>query len=438
MAVSLVCLISVLTVRCDRLPGCVWLGNSLFSLGLLPIIIFESGYSLNLDAFFSQFGAILTFALAGTVSATIITGVALYQFGISGAVPLLSFEEAMAFASLISATDPVATLSVFSALNVEPHLYSIVYGEAVLNDAVAIVLYRTFTNFLTVQSNSALWVIAVLTFFGILIGSTIVGLVFGLVSTYCFKHLHMAIEGSDGRAETGVLLVFAYASYAFAEACSLSGIVASLFCGIAMNHYNTKVLSDRGRDFAYHSFKLLAYLSETSVFVQVGVNVIAFIGDFRFGLVVLMIILCIVARAIQVFTFANILNCFRKKPIPSNHTIQIFLAGLRGAIAYALSTGFPSQNIGIVINATSCIVVFTIFVMGGTTTTSLKLLKIECGGEAHGPALKKISEASLLDSKWKRALANFDNSVVKPFLYRKEVELRDSAAAETEATPAHV
>ncbi len=42
---------------CAVLRGVVCPARSLFSLGLLPIIIFESGYSLNLKAFFSQVGA---------------------------------------------------------------------------------------------------------------------------------------------------------------------------------------------------------------------------------------------------------------------------------------------------------------------------------------------------------------------------------------------
>lgn len=75
----------------------------------------------------------------------------------------------MAFASLISAVDPVATLSLFGSLGVflhaldfyyycfytcslqtgvDPLLNILVYGESVINDAVSIVLYRTFTNFL--------------------------------------------------------------------------------------------------------------------------------------------------------------------------------------------------------------------------------------------------------------------------------------------------
>ena len=51
--------------------------------------------------------------------------------------------------SLISAVDPVATLAIFQALDVDPVLNMLVFGESILNDAVAIVLTSTI-----VQSSS--------------------------------------------------------------------------------------------------------------------------------------------------------------------------------------------------------------------------------------------------------------------------------------------
>ena len=50
--------------------------------------------------------------------------------------------ESFAFGSLISAVDPVATLAIFHALDIDQVLYMLVFGESVLNDAVAIVLTR--------------------------------------------------------------------------------------------------------------------------------------------------------------------------------------------------------------------------------------------------------------------------------------------------------
>ena len=54
----------------------------------------------------------------------------------------ITIWECLAFAALICAVDPVATLATFSALNVDPDLEVLVFGEALLNDAVAIVSYK--------------------------------------------------------------------------------------------------------------------------------------------------------------------------------------------------------------------------------------------------------------------------------------------------------
>lgn len=48
------------------------------------------------------------------------------------------------YGSVASATDTVAIITLFTELNVNPQLYSLVFGESVLNDAVAIVLFRYF------------------------------------------------------------------------------------------------------------------------------------------------------------------------------------------------------------------------------------------------------------------------------------------------------
>jgi len=52
----------------------------------------------------------------------------------------LSLVESFAFGSLISAVDPVATLAIFQAIDVDQILYMLVFGESMLNDAVSIVL----------------------------------------------------------------------------------------------------------------------------------------------------------------------------------------------------------------------------------------------------------------------------------------------------------
>lgn len=52
------------------------------------------------------------------------------------------FLYSFAFGSLISAVDPVATLAIFHALDVDPTLNMLVFGESILNDAVSIVMTK--------------------------------------------------------------------------------------------------------------------------------------------------------------------------------------------------------------------------------------------------------------------------------------------------------
>ncbi len=140
-----------------RWCACASALGRVFKTVFLPIIIFESGFAMQKHPFFTQLGSILMFALLGTLISTLVTGMLVLHLGRLGAFTQFSLEEAMSFASLISATDPVATLSVFQALNVDHKLYAIVYGESVLNDAVAIVLYATFTRFITTVSGAVAW-----------------------------------------------------------------------------------------------------------------------------------------------------------------------------------------------------------------------------------------------------------------------------------------
>jgi len=111
-----------------------------FFLVLLPPIIFESGYNLHKGNFFQNIGSILVFAIFGTAISAFVIGAGIYLLGLAQVAYKLSFVESFAFGSLISAVDPVATVAIFHALNIDPVLNMLVFGESILNDAIAIVL----------------------------------------------------------------------------------------------------------------------------------------------------------------------------------------------------------------------------------------------------------------------------------------------------------
>jgi NhaP-type Na+/H+ or K+/H+ antiporter len=104
---------------------------------LLPPIIFQSGFSLQPKPFFSNFGAIVTFAIIGTFVASVVTGGLVYLGGSMYLMYKLPFVECLMFGALISATDPVTVLSIFQDVGTDVNLYALVFGESVLNDAVS-------------------------------------------------------------------------------------------------------------------------------------------------------------------------------------------------------------------------------------------------------------------------------------------------------------
>ncbi len=101
----------------------------------LPVLIFEAALGLNTRAFLRNLAPILVLAIPALLVSAVLVGIALYL--VLG-TPLAA---ALLVGALISATDPVAVVAVFRELGVPRRLLTIVEGEALLNDGVAIVLF---------------------------------------------------------------------------------------------------------------------------------------------------------------------------------------------------------------------------------------------------------------------------------------------------------
>lgn len=88
---------------------------------------------------------ITLYAVVGTLVAIFSLGGFLYLMVEAGAMQTeFSFNEVMLFASLISSTDPIATLATLRQLSVAPPLYDLVFGESALNDVISIACFNAF------------------------------------------------------------------------------------------------------------------------------------------------------------------------------------------------------------------------------------------------------------------------------------------------------
>jgi len=120
------------------------------------------------------------------------------------------------FGALISAVDPVATLGIFESLKVDPALEALVCGEALINDACAIILFSSVKQYVLAadpdfdQSGVAAVGQAVSRFFGLSLGSLAVGLGVGVTSALFFKFF--SFRNNPGM-EIVTFFLFAYGRY---------------------------------------------------------------------------------------------------------------------------------------------------------------------------------------------------------------------------------
>jgi len=289
----------------------------------------------------------------------------------------LDAKESFAFGSLVSAVDPVATLAIFNALDIDPILYMLVFGESILNDAVAIVLTNTIMT-LSDTSPSFMYVIGYITgkFCLMFFASAMIGVVFGLVSALLFKYVDLRKTPS---LETAFMFIFMYSPYAFAEATKLSGIMAILFAGLTMSHYTHFNLSSVTRITIQQIFRTLAFIAETCVFAYLGLAIFSFKHIFKPSLVIASIVMCLISRACNIFPLSIMLNYFREHKITKKMQFIMWFSGLRGAIAFALSLNLPITNEDrhVIVTTTLILVLFTTLVLGGSTLPLMKFLNAD-------------------------------------------------------------
>eukprot|EP00927_Polykrikos_kofoidii_P031641 TRINITY_DN27180_c0_g1_i1.p1 TRINITY_DN27180_c0_g1~~TRINITY_DN27180_c0_g1_i1.p1 ORF type:complete len:553 (+),score=54.16 TRINITY_DN27180_c0_g1_i1:53-1711(+) len=378
-----------------------------FMLVFAAPIIFAEGYGMKSRQFFSNIGRILTHAFLGTVVSSVVVAVIVFKLpDWAGLAPelKLSLAESLAFGAMISATDPVTTLAIFKDQNLVErgvgHLYYSVLGESILNDAVGVTLFESFGKLVSdgreVSADSVLEIIW--HFCSVFVISSILGILFGVATAIILKlsRLGRDNETSDcdfffNVPELGIMLIMSYAPFLTAVALGFSGFVAVMFAGISMRHYAHYNMTKVTRAVFLPTLELIANASETYVFLVLGIGCNMVIGSrFSFTLIACTFLGCVVGRAAHVYPLSLVVNkvcsCTRQKPLSMNEQHIVWFAGLRGAVAFMCSLGFPTPSDIPAEQATdkrACIIVTTIVIVlvtmvlfGWPTGTVLRLLNI--------------------------------------------------------------
>jgi len=407
----------------------------------LAPIIFAEGYAMKTREFFDNISRILAHAFLGTTISTVVVALVVYHLapllGVSSAQEL-SFTECLAFGALISATDPVTTLAIFKEKRLAETglgtLYYTVLGESVLNDAVGIALFTSFSKLVRrdvhiVDGANAL---AMLTEFSCtFVGSMFIGGVGGLFMPFVMKHAPLrgeaarqpeaadeaqealdaagADEGEEeihfNVPEIGVALVLSLLPYLVAEACDLSGIVAIMFSGMVARYYTHNNLTRETRLVFLPMVELIAQLCETYVFILLGLGVFLFRNHYSVPLICAAVVGCLLGRAAHVYPLSAVVNRLSvSEKLPMNEQHMVCFAGLRGAIAFICAFSFPetgkSQHRYTIMCTTIAIVGASLVFFGWTTVPVMRMLDIRAPEEEEEHNMAPAKHQHMRTGSW--------------------------------------
>lgn len=373
---------------------------------LLPPIILNSGYELKQENFFRNFGSILTFAFLGTFISAVGVGVLVYIYSFLGLESLeISLLECLIFGSTLSATDPVTILAIFNQYKVDPKLYTVIFGESLLNDAVSIVMYETLSQF----HGTEIYISSIFHGIGIFLLSFSVsmalGVAFGLGMSLMLKHSSLNLYPG---IESCLVALSAYTCYFFSNGLSMSGIVSLLFCGITLKHYAYHTMSRRTQRSSKYIFSTLAQLSENFIFVYLGMSLFTnaptserVTNYVKPLFITISTVAVIFTRYAAVFPLSEAINFFHKhargqrtEELPHSYQMMLFWAGLRGAVGVALAAGFKGENREILRTTVLVVVVLTVVMFGGTTARMLEILGIRTGVEDEAASSDEEEETT--------------------------------------------
>ena len=327
--------------------------NDLFLQIMLPPIVFQAALTIDKRAFRRDLFPILTLAIFGTGFSAIVIGYLTYYLSSWGSGTSLPLLDSLLFGALMSSIDPVATLGILSGVGISHSdtLYILIFGESLLNDGVAIVLFNSLVQHLgsAADIDAATVHDTLRDFFVVTLGSISIGVVCGVLCTFYY----WALQGKHNAVtEVAMFFTWALVPYYLADGCGFSGIISTMVMGFLLDFFViggfqseerewleymngrlrpidphartltiwerleitfTQAFSGRGhigqraRHHVGFVAEVIANLMETAIFAYLGLFLFND-KSFNFGMVISGLFSCVSSRAMMVILFSLLIN----------------------------------------------------------------------------------------------------------------------------------
>lgn len=351
-------------------------GAETFIYVFLPLLVFEGAITVDVRRMLEDAAPILMLAVVATVVCTAVVGFALWP--IAG-LPLV---VCLLLGSVVATTDPAAVIAVFRDVGAPARLTRLVEGEALLNDAAAIVMFTVLLGVIVSGQKPNLVVGEeqfLVSFFG--------GAVLGFLAGRALLQL-IPWTRDDRLAEATLTVALPYLVFIAAEqVVHVSGVVAVLCAGLTVSASGRSRITPYNWSFITDLWAQIAFWAHSLVFVLASILVPKLLLDMQFHDVVLLaalIIAVFAARLIVLFLLVPLLSLVNlTEPISTAYNLAIAWGGLRGALTLVLALAVtenpalkPEVQRFVAVLATG-LVLFTLLVNGTTLRFVIRLLRLD-------------------------------------------------------------
>ncbi len=357
----------------------------------LPPLLYPVAYFTSWRDFIFNLRAITLLAV-GLVLATMCT----VAWVAHSWIPGFSWPAAFLLGAIVSPPDAVAATAIFTRLDVPRRLVTVLEGESMINDAVALVTYRfavaaVVTGSFSLTTAAGIFPLAAL-------GGVAIGLAVGAVIGWIQRHL------DDPPVQITLSLLTPFAAYLPAEHFGASGVLAVVAAGLYLGWRSPRIFSARFRLEGSAFWRMVVYLLNGVIFIFIGLQLPRAVGGMRYeswsDLVFYAGIISgtvIALRLVLMFPIAYLPRWLfpqlrARDPYPSWRSIMVVgWSGMRGVISMAAALALPLATAGgapfpardAIIFLSFSVILVTLVLQGLSLPLLIRFLGVEESGDAQ-------------------------------------------------------